>query len=349
MTRRPEFESVKAGTSAWPRPGADRVLLLALAGVLLWIAGDVFLVIFTGILLAIGLNGIATALSRHVHVSRRLALFVTAIVTLGTLAGLGTMIVPRVVGQIDQLWNLIVDVIEAVQDALIGWGLPEEITAMDEMGQERLMDFAGTLAGRVAGVTMAAIGTIGAMFVVVAIALFTSYDPDLYRRGFLALLPARREAWDDALSGVAHALRWWFLGQLVSMSVLGVTVSLGLMLIGVDLWLSLGVLTGLLTFIPVLGPIIAGAPILLVGFSEGTNVGLAVLAFYLVIQNLEGNFLVPYIQKRAVHLPPALLISMQVLFGALFGITGFILAAPLTVVGMVLVQRLYVPANDAAG
>lgn len=125
------------------------------------------------------------------------------------------------------------------------------------------------------------------------------------------------------------------------MVVLGVTVSVGLMLLGVELWLSLGVLTGLLTFVPILGPIIAGVPILLVSFAEGPNVGLSVLAFYLLIQNLEGNLLVPYVQHRAVQLPPALLVSAQVVFGAAFGLMGFILAAPLTVVGLVLVQQIY--------
>ena len=330
------------GASIWPRPGADRMLLLALIAALVWIAGDVLLVIFTGILLAIALDGLATGLVRRTHVPHTPALAVVAIVVLGSIAALGVLVVPRVVGQIEQIWDLVVGVVEAVQDALIRWGLPEEALEVDEVGQERLMDFAGTVAGRVAGMGLAAVGVFGAVFVVVAIGLFTSYDAELYRRGFLSLVPSRREVWDDALSRVAHALRWWFLGQIVSMSVLGVVVSLGLMLIGVDLWLSLGVLTGLLTFIPILGPIIAGVPIILVGFAEGTQTGLVVLAFYLLIQNLEGNFLTPFVQNRAVHLPPALLISMQLLFGALLGVLGFILAAPLTVAGMVLVQRLYV-------
>ena len=141
-------------------------------------------------------------------------------------------------------------------------------------------------------------------------------------------------------------MRWWFLGQLVSMIVLGVTVSLGLMLLGVELWLSLGLLTGLFTFVPILGPIIAGAPILLVSFTESTDVGLSVLVFYLLVQNVEGNFLVPYIQHRAVHLPPALLLAAMVVLGALFGLPGFILAAPLTVVGLVLVKKIYLEKAD---
>jgi predicted PurR-regulated permease PerM len=87
---------------------------------------------------------------------------------------------------------------------------------------------------------------------------------------FLRLLPRdQRPRVAETLSRVAHALRWWFLSQLISMVLLGVSISLGLMIIGIDLWLSLGVLTGLLTFIPYLGPIIAGIPIVIIGFTQG--------------------------------------------------------------------------------
>ena len=113
------------------------------------------------------------------------------------------------------------------------------------------------------------------------------------------------------------------------------------MIIGVDLWLSLGVLTAVLTFIPYLGPVIAGIPILIIAFAEGYQTGLIVLVFYLIIQNVEGNVLVPMIQQKAVNLAPALLIAGQVLMGTLFGSLGLIMAAPLAVVIMVLVKKLY--------
>jgi predicted PurR-regulated permease PerM len=102
------------------------------------------------------------------------------------------------------------------------------------------------------------------------------------------------------------------------------------------------VLTGLLTFIPFLGPILAGIPILIVGFSEGLQTGIIVLVFFLVVQNLEGNFLGPMIQHKVADLAPVLLISLQVLMSALFGVMGLIMAAPLTLVAMVMVKKLYI-------
>jgi predicted PurR-regulated permease PerM len=330
--------------------GNDRILrfalVLALAGVLLWLAGDILLVIFAGVLLAVALEALGKGLAGHTGLPRKVALTIAAVALFGTLAALAILIMPRVIGQIDQIRDLFGSVFDAARTTLNSWGWPEEVVTLDEIDQERVMDVASGIAGRLAGITMGAIGVAGSSLVVIAIALFIAYDPALYRNGLLALLPDRSGRMDAALSGVGQALRWWFLGQIVSMLVLAVTVSVGLWVLGVELWLSLGVLTGVLTFIPILGPIIAGVPILIVAFAEGTTTGLYVLAFYLVIQNLEGNLLVPFIQQRAVHLPPALLISAQVLLGALLGLPGFVLAAPLTVIGMVLVQRLYLQPRE---
>jgi predicted PurR-regulated permease PerM len=125
------------------------------------------------------------------------------------------------------------------------------------------------------------------------------------------------------------------------MVLLGVSIGLGLMIIGIDLWLSLGVLTGLLTFIPYLGPIIAGIPIVIIGFTQGMETGIIVLVFYLIVQNIEAQIVVPIIQHRVVNLAPVLAISTQVLMGALFGVLGVIFAAPVTIVAMVAVRKLY--------
>ncbi len=154
--------------------------------------------------------------------------------------------------------------------------------------------------------------------------------------------PERRALAEHTLSALAHALRWWFLGQLTSMALLGSTVGFGLYVLGTDLWFALAALTALLTFVPFLGPLIATVPIVAVAFTEGTQTGLIVLFGYIVIQNVEGHVLTPMIQHKAVNLAPALLISVQVLFSLIFGMVGLILAAPLTVVAMVLVQKLWV-------
>lgn len=324
------------------RLGTNRVLLIAGVGVLVWLTGDILLLVFASLLLAIGLDGLAAGLVNRTPLARGWSLAIVVVVMGGVLAVLGVAIVPRVIGQVQGLWDMLDQFVQAVQDTLAGWGWPEDIVqARSEESQQQIFDVAGELAGRLAGITMTVLGAVGSLIAFLAIGLFAAADPGLYRRGFLRLVPTTRHAWDRAFSQIAYALRWWFLGQLVSMLVLGVTVSGGLMVIGVDLWLSLGVITALLTFIPFLGPIIAGFPVLIIGFAEGTQTGLIVMVFYLIVQNVEGNILTPMIQHRAVDLPPALLISTQVLLGALFGFMGLVLAAPLTVVAMVMVGEFY--------
>jgi predicted PurR-regulated permease PerM len=327
--------------------GVDRVLIIALAGLLVWMLSDVLLLIFVGLLLGIALDALATPVARRTPLPRKLTLVLVALMLVTGLGAFAAVIVPRAVGQIDQLWNVVAEAVEAAGDTVTSWGWPDvELDDASDISQGRLLEVMQGIVGQLAEITMTAIGFVGDLFVATAIGLFIAFDPAVYRRGFLALVPSRKRDWDAAITETGRALRWWFLGQLVSMIVLGVTVSLGLMLLGVELWLSLGLLTGLFTFVPILGPIIAGAPILLVSFTESTDVGLSVLVFYLLVQNVEGNFLVPYIQHRAVHLPPALLLAAMVVLGALFGLPGFILAAPLTVVGLVLVKKIYLEKAD---
>jgi predicted PurR-regulated permease PerM len=316
-------------------------MLVAAVGVLLWLAGDVLLLVFAALLLAVGMDGLARGLAHYTPLSRKWSFTIVLVVAI-VLAGLfGALVVPPFVEQLAEMWQRTVGFVEQQIEQLqeIGWA--RDLMQNSE-NQERIAGLAGSAAEYLAGLTMLMIGVVASLVVLIAIALFAAYDPDLYRRGTLKLFPTvYRDRLDRTFSATAYALRWWFLGQLVSMLLLGVTVAGGLFLIGVELWLGLGVLTALLTFIPFLGPIIAGVPIVIVGFGEGAEIGLVVLVFYLIVQNIEGNFIVPIIQQRAVHLAPALLISVQILMSVLFGVMGLVLAAPLTVVAMVAVKKLW--------
>jgi predicted PurR-regulated permease PerM len=202
---------------------------------------------------------------------------------------------------------------------------------------------AGNMAAQMMTMGLSVVGALTSMIVLIVLTVFLSANPALYRRGAVRLVPQdRRGMVEDTLSAIAHALRWWFLGQLASMLLLGVTVGLGLFVLGVDLWFALAVLTAVLTFIPFIGPLIATVPIVAVGFADGMQTGLIVLIGYIIIQNVEGNIITPMIQHKAVDLAPALMIAVQVMLSLIFGIVGLILAAPLTVVGMVAVQKMWV-------
>lgn len=316
----------------------DTILLTAGLLLLGYFLGEVLLLVFAAVLLAVGLDGLARAIAGRLPFSRGWALVgVTIGVTAIIVASLG-LTAASLVQQFREVGETVVDFGERVQDWLAehaGMDLMEEMNNEDGGLAEAM--------GEVAGHLMTAVGAFTSLIILVVLTLFLAAKPALYRRGAVRLVPpGNRPLVEDTLSSLAHALRWWFLGQLVSMALLGVTVGLGLFLLGIELWLALGVLTALLTFIPFIGPLIAAVPIVAVGFTEGMQTGLIVLVGYLLIQNIEGNVLVPMIQHKAVELAPALLIAVQVLLSLIFGAVGLILAAPLAIVAMVSVQKLWV-------
>ncbi len=352
-----------ARAERWTRPGAA-LLVIALV-LLVWYLGHVLLVIFAGILLAVALSSAADGLAHWSPLNRGISLFVVAVLAIAGLVGLGFLVVPAA---LEELWTLLERLTEIASDLQQWMGQLPLVEGADGNGgngnaagndsngdalTESLMGSVQDAAGAAAGALFSILGALGTVLIVTIIGGFVAVNPPVYISGMLKLVPEpRRARASQTLAAIGHGLRWWLLGQLVSMAVLGVSTGIGLFAIGIDLWLGLALLTAVLTFIPFLGPIIAGVPIVAIAFGDGFETGLIVLVFYLALQNVEGNILTPMIQERAVRVPPALLVSMQVLFGAIFGAAGFIMAAPLTVVGFIAVNMLYVEdvlGDEAAG
>lgn len=175
------------------------------------------------------------------------------------------------------------------------------------------------------------------------ITLYIALDPDVYHRGILWLIPAEREALaTTTMSRMAVALRWWILGRLCSMLVVGLLTSLGMWIIGMPAPLALGALAGILSFVPNIGPIVAAAPGLLLAVPDGSWMILSALGVYLVAQIIESNVISPLVDQFTVTAPPAILIFVQVIMGVLAGAWGVVVATPLLVVVMVMTQQLYV-------
>ena len=182
-----------------------------------------------------------------------------------------------------------------------------------------------------------------AVLVILITGIYLAASPRMYVEGLLMLTPhARRPRYREVLGRLAFTLRWWMVAQLVPMGAIGVLTAIGLKVIGVELWFILGVLAALFNFIPNFGPIISGAPAFLLALAESPTKALWVVALYVGAQSLEGYVLTPLVQRRAVELPPALLILFQVLAGLLMGAIGVVLAAPLLAVIVVTVKMLYV-------
>lgn len=196
---------------------------------------------------------------------------------------------------------------------------------------------------RVGGVFSTTLGALSSLVVFIIAGVFMAYDPRLYLVGTLRLIPpSKRKRAREVFTALGQTLRGWLLGQIVSMLFLFVTTWIMLELLGVPLAFILALLTGLFTFVPYIGPLLAVIPILLVAFVESPTLALYTGLLYLVIQNLEGSVLMPLVFQRTVALPPVITIAGQLILGGIFGALGFILATPLTAVALVLAQKLYV-------
>ena len=131
------------------------------------------------------------------------------------------------------------------------------------------------------------------------------------------------------------------------MATVGVLTALGLWLVGVPMAIPLGILSGILDFVPIVGPLVAAIPGILIAFSQGPQVAVYAALVYFAVQFLEGHLVIPLAQKWAVSLPPVLGLLSIVAFGLVFGFIGVLFAMPLTVVAVVLVKRLWVDNPEA--
>ena len=227
--------------------------------------------------------------------------------------------------------------------AEVASGEDEEAESGSESMARFLLPDPENLVERVDSIFRTTFGAIGDTAVIIFVAIVTAADPSAYRNGLLTLVPQRRRRYFAlTLHDIGTMLRWWLVGQLVAMTVIGTATWLLLTAIGMPSALLLGLQAGILTFIPTLGPVIGGAAIMLVAMAQGGTMIFWALGGYVLIQSAEGYLLTPLVQQRTVNVRPLLLITAMIVFGALFGLLGIALATPLVAVIRLLVLRLYV-------
>ncbi|MXO51131.1 AI-2E family transporter [Erythrobacter gaetbuli] len=231
--------------------------------------------------------------------------------------------------------------------AIINEQLGKLIAYMRDQGfaihTENIENFASSMASGVGTVTKAIGGIFGGLttvLLIVIIGIYFAIDPRIYERGVAWMVPShRRAAFYDTLSYQAYTLRRLLAGRLVGMVAEGIFTWALLAVYGVPMAALLGLLTGLLAFIPNIGAIISGVLMVLVGFSGGVDMGLYTIFVYFLVQNFDGYILVPMIAKKTVDLAPGLVLSAQLIFGVLFGILGLALADPMLAMIKVALER----------
>lgn len=308
-----------------------------------WNSAQVILLAFAGVLLAVILWSAANVVSRWTPLKGRWALTLVLLLLIAGTACTIWLAAPRVVAEFRELRTNLTASMDSLAGEVNRVPGGEEIAAKANELQEDMSNGGTEIWKRIGGFFSSTFSAITGILVLCVIGLFLAYDPRLYLAGCLRLVPLERRAHCcEVFGALGKTLQGWLVGQVISMAFLFATTWIMLSLLGVPLAFILALATGLLTFVPYIGPLIALVPILLVALVESPQLALLTGLLFIVIQNVEANILLPLIFQRTVHLPPALSIVGQLILGGIFGVLGFILATPLTALAMVLLQKLYV-------
>jgi predicted PurR-regulated permease PerM len=315
------------------------VLGLATIFFLVWQLRILLLMLFGAIVVASIFRAIADLLCKYARLSNAVATGLSILLILGSIAALIALFGQQVGHQVQGLRETLPDAWRDLEARIGDMGLSDQ---MDRLMASITTPGGGSLSGF--GRTLLSIGSgLADLLVVIFAGIYLATQPNFYRIGAIKLVPpTRRKIAAEAMLESERALRLWLKGQAIAMVVVGLLTGIGLWALGMPSALALGLLAGLLEFIPFAGPIIAAVPAILIALAVSPELALWVTLLYVAIQQFEGNLLTPLVQQYAVDLPGAVLLFSLIGFGTLFGTLGVILAAPLAVVMMVLVKRLYV-------
>ncbi|MEK4031856.1 AI-2E family transporter [Methylocystis sp. IM3] len=314
---------------------ASIFVCLALAPVLVWYLFDVVL-IAVGALLVATLLSLGASPFRKIKVPYSVALMLSGLLIASVIGGAGYLFGS---GVISDLGVVLARIEEARQSAT---------AAMQEsdFGKSVMRHLAN--ANVPIGQLLGGIFRVSAtFFLAILVTIFTGVyiaaQPVLYRTGIFKLCPdAWRNEMNDVIDHLEDGLRLWLLGQLIEMVIIGALSGAAVLLIGLPSPLALGLIAGILEFIPYLGPILSALPAILVAVTVNLSAVLWTIIAYLLIHQAEGHLIMPLIQRQLTYIPPAVMLLSIVTITALFGGLGAIFAAPITVIAFVLVNKLYV-------
>ncbi len=357
------------GTGAGQRPDALRVAALvvgiSVAVLLLWHTRTLVLTVFLGVLFALAVSSGADRLQRY-RIPRGVAAPLLVFAFLGVLGVFGSWIGPTVRTQTRELKTKLPEALGKLEAWVQsrGGGVIATITGLDEDAtpppapaagsdsitvvvpedsrgettslRDRLLAQLGGAKRFFLPVLSSTLAVAAGIVLILFLAIYLAIDPGLYRRGMLRLVPTRtRPRAEKMLSAIAVTLRKWLVTQLIAMVVIGVVTTLVLLALNVRAAVPLGILAGLLEFVPTLGPILSALPAIAMGFVDSPEKALAVTLAYVGIQFLENHLLIPILMKEGIDVPPALTIVMQALMAIVFGFLGLLVAVPLLATVMI--------------
>ncbi len=339
------ISSAEGGGLGPDAPRLVPVVFVAVAALLLWQLMDVALVIFSSILIAVAFCGLAEPISRFFKVPHGVAVLIVTLLFVGLVAAPLAIYGNHLWAQFDEIALEIPAAIENLKRTIESHPSGRLLEGM--IGGADFTKAAAPVAQHI-GALAASVGTIASYVIFMFFGgVYLALDPDRYVKGLIYFTPASYRG------GVRHFversgtnLRMWLFTQLLVVLMNGIFSTMGLWAFGVDSAVALGILAGVLSFIPYVGTIAAMVIGALAALAQGPQFALYALIVLGAVSFLEGYFVTPYIQSRTLSIPPVTLLFSLFAFTVLLGTLGIILAAPLTIVAIVAIDTFYAPAQD---
>jgi predicted PurR-regulated permease PerM len=302
----------------------------------LWRISGILLLLFGAILIATLLRAFAEVLEAHLPVAP-FGVTITALLFIGVFGAFMYLFGSQLAGQLAFVIEKIPAALNTAGERIGLYNITGEIERALKGDSDR-----PTLMWQAASIGYTIMGGFFDLILVLIAAVYLAADPKLYRRGVAKLFPVvHHPRIFDAMDSTGRALRLWFWGQLVTMVIVGVMSLVAYWWIGLPSPFALALIAGVTNFIPYLGPLLGAVPAIIFALAMDLETIFWTVGAILVIQQVEGHFLTPYIQRRVVLMPPVLVLFSIVVFGFLFGMLGVVLGVPLAVALAVLIKKLW--------
>jgi predicted PurR-regulated permease PerM len=320
---------------------------LGIALYVIWRMRQIMLLLFAAIVLANALNLLVKKFQKW-GLKRGYAILLSGVFLITALVGFFWLIVPPFINEFEQLVKLVPQGIEA----LIAWARqaanrldPELIQTLPTLPQitQQLQPLVNQIAGRGLSVFYTTIGIPLSLLFLLVLTFMLLADPQPYRQGLIRLFPSfYRQRINEILVRCDRTLQKWLTGIFFNMFAIAIFSFIGLLILQIPLALSQATIAGLFTFIPNIGPALSVVPPMAIALLENPWKALAVLIFYIVIQQVDSQILTRLIVKHPVSLYPAITLLGQLFFASIFGFLGLFLAFPLIIVGEILLKEILI-------
>lgn len=283
----------------------------------------------------------------HSRIARPLAILIIYIVLAAILVGVGFLVVPQLVIELQQLVANIPEYVDAIASALVGLERYPFLPAMERLQEQLISQLAAGISQAIDVLLFLVrlVFSLLSFIVVLVIAFFLLMEAQPLYEHLLSLTPpSHRDQIYAMTDEMGRKVEGWLKGVFLLSVFIGVATALGMWALGMPFPLILGVLAGFFELVPLVGAYLGAAPAVIVALFQSPLTLLAVVLFFFALQQFENNILAPAIMGHEVQIPPLLAIVALLIGASLYGIIGALIALPIAAVLQVLWLRMVVPA-----